>query len=137
MNSLTRLPLSLTLPPTLMPRHREILEWLSCSAEWKNELTFFQELLDQYAEKFSSQEDKKKIEHFQCVILYYKFELIDVHRSRLKQHQKRLASILEASDPARKEYYRQYESLISDLEALKDQFDDYKNDLFTFVTRVM
>ena len=37
------------LQPSLLDMHRQTLEWLSATALWKRELSFFQNLLDKHA----------------------------------------------------------------------------------------
>src|SRR5688572_19813001 len=43
--------------PALLSKHRKSLEWLSAAVLWKRELSFFQNLLDQYSPKLTSVED--------------------------------------------------------------------------------
>jgi hypothetical protein len=134
-------PLSITdkyiIQPTLLDKHKKTLEWLSASVFWKRELAFFQKLLDQYAPRFTSEEDKKKIDHFQNIIIYYKGELIDSLAGKLRQHEKQLAHLLEKHDEASTNYYSEHLQLISELESLEKQFNRYKEELFAFVEQVM
>jgi hypothetical protein len=123
--------------PTLLGKHKKTLEWLSAAVLWKRELDFFQKLLDQYAPKFASVDDKKKIDHFQNVIIYYKDELIDSHTSRLRVHERRLADMLESRDESRIEYFKEHDALMNELEALNNQFMEYKEELFTFIEKAM
>ena len=101
------------------------------------ELGFFQKLLDQYASKFSTTGDKKKIDHFQNIIIYYKCELIDVLSTRLRLHEKKLAEMLESRDETKTEYFKEHEGLMNGLEALNTQFIQNKADLFSFIEKVM
>lgn len=125
------------LQPTLLNKHKKTLEWLSTAILWKRELVFFQKLLDQYAPKFSSTNDKKKIDHFQNVIIYYKCELIDALSSRLRLHEKKLAEMLESRDETKTEYFKEHDGLMNELEALNAQFLQNKEELFEFIEKAM
>jgi hypothetical protein len=104
---------------------------------WKRELAFFQKLLDQYAAKFSTTEDKKKLDHFQNLIIYYRGELIDSLSTRLRLHEKKLAEMLESRDETKTEYFKEHGGLMNELEALNTQFVQYKEELFEFIEKVM
>jgi hypothetical protein len=62
---------------TLLAKHKKTLEWLSAAILWKQELAFFQKLLDAYSPSFKTVEEKQKLDHFQSIIIYYRGELID------------------------------------------------------------
>lgn len=125
------------LQPTLLNNHKKTLEWLSITVLWKRELAFFQKLLDQYAAKFSTTEDKKKLDHFQNLIIYYRGELIDSLSTRLRLHEKKLAEMLESRDETKTEYFKEHGGLMNELEALNTQFVQYKEELFEFIEKVM
>jgi hypothetical protein len=125
------------LQPTLLNNHKKTLEWLSMTVLWKRELAFFQKLLDQYAAKFSTTEDKKKLDHFQNLIIYYRGELIDSLSTRLRLHEKKLAEMLESRDETKTEYFKEHGGLMNELEALNTQFVQYKEELFEFIEKVM
>lgn len=48
------------LEPSLMDMHHSSLEWLSTTVLWKQEVAFFQKLLDSYVAKGTSADEKKK-----------------------------------------------------------------------------
>lgn len=125
------------LQPSLINKHKKSLEWLSATILWKRELAFFQKLLDQFAPKFTSAEDKKKVGHFQSLITYYNAEVIDSLATRLRLHEKRLAEMLESRDESRTEYFKEHEALMAELESMNIQFTDYKDELFAFIEKVM
>lgn len=137
MISITSITDNYILQPSLLMKHKKTLEWISAAVLWKIELTFFQKLLDQYAAKFSATEDKKKIDHFQNIIIYYKFQLIDTLTTRLRLHEKKLAEMLETKDETKTEYFTEHEGLMNELEALNTQFIQNKTDLFSFIEKVM
>ena len=83
------------LQPSLLEKHRKTLNWLSSTLLWQREFNFFQKLLDQNAPKLTSVDDKKKIDHFQNLILYYNSQLIPEFRKKLRDHENRLAEMLK------------------------------------------
>ena len=125
------------LQPSLLNKHGKSLEWLSATVLWKRELSFFQKLLDQYSPKFTSIEDKKRIDHFQSLITYYNGELIDTFASRLRHHEKKLAEMFESKDESKIEYFKEHELLMAQLETLSSQFAEYKEEFFVFIERAM
>lgn len=137
MISVTSISDKYVLQPTLLDKHRKSLEWLSAIILWKRELSFFQKLLDQYAPKLSSTDDKKKIDHFQSIIIYYKNELVDSLATRLRLHEKKLAEMLESLDETKTEYFKEHDGLMSELEALNAQFIKHKEELFKFIETAM
>ena len=86
-------PLSVTdryiIQPTLIGKHKKTMEWISAAVLWKNEMAFFQKILDKFALKFSSAEDKKAVSHFQSIITYYNSELLNDVTTKLRHHEKK------------------------------------------------
>lgn len=137
MISVTSVTDNYILQPTLLHKHKKTLEWPSTVILWKRELAFFQKLLDQYALKFSSMDDKKKIDHFQNLIIYYKGELIDALSTRLRLHEKKLAEMLEFRDETKTDYFKEHDGLMNELEALNTQFLNNKEEFFEFIEMAM
>jgi phosphoenolpyruvate carboxylase len=137
MISVTAVTDNYILQAPLLHKHKDTLEWLSAAVLWKRELAFFQKLLDKYAPQVKKDEDKKKLEHFQNVNIYYRYELIDTLTSRLRQHEKNLAEMLESRDETKIGYIKEHEGLMNELEAMNKQFVKNKEDLFSFVESLM
>lgn len=137
MVSVTSVTNNYILQPSLLGKHKETLGWLSAAVLWKRELAFFQKLLDQYAPKCAAAEDKKKLDHFQNVIIYYKCELIDALTSRLRLHEKNLAEMLESRDETKIDYIREHDGLMNELESLNTQFLQNREGLFSFIEKIM
>jgi hypothetical protein len=137
MISVTSVTENYIIQPTLLAKHRKTLEWLSAAILWKHELAFFQKLLDQYAPKFTTTSEKATIDHFQNLITYYRFELIDALTSRLRLHEKKLAEMLETKDETMVEYFQEHDSLMGELEAANTQLTQNKEALFLFIERAM
>ena len=125
------------LQPAVLAKHKKTLEWLSATVLWKRELAFFQKLLDRYAPSYSTENDKKKIDHFQSIITYYRDELINSLATRLREHERKLAEALETRDETKTDYFKEHDTLMNELESLHDQVAQYKEELFAFIEEAM
>jgi hypothetical protein len=125
------------LQPTLLGRHKKTLEWLSAAVLWKTELSFFQKLLDKYSPKFSAPSEKKQIDHFQNIILYYKGELIDSVTARLRLHEKKLADMLQSHDETKVKYFKEHDDLMNEAQSLNDQLSEYKTTFYAFIEKAV
>ena len=125
------------LQPTLLDKHRKTLNWLSSTLLWQREFYFFQKLLDQNASKYTAVDDKKKIDHFQNLILYYNSELIIELQKKLREHENRLADMLKTKDESKTEYFKEHDGIMQELEAFNIRFMEYKEELFEFIEKVM
>jgi hypothetical protein len=125
------------LQPSLLDMHRQSLEWLSASALWKRELAFFQKLLDTHAPRFTSEDDKKKIDHFQNLIIYYSGEVVDVIRRKIRDHESQLANTLQKENESDTRYYNDHKSLMDEAATFEKSFNDLKHELFSLVEEVL
>lgn len=125
------------LQPSLLDMHRQSLDWLSASALWKRELAFFQKLLDNHAPRFTTEDDKKKIDHFQNLILYYNGEVVDDIRKKLRDHESQLAHSLQKENESDTRYYNDHKGVIEAAAGFEKSFVELKHDLFTFVEQVL
>jgi hypothetical protein len=117
--------------------HKESLEWLSASILWKRELVFFQKLLEQHANAYTEVEDKKQIDHFQNLIIYYQGELIDELRRELRDLENHMAKVLQSRDESDTEYLRQHGLIIDKLKAFNSQFEEFKNSFYEFIEKAL
>ena len=125
------------LQPSLLEKHRRTLNWLSSTLLWQREFNFFQKLLDQNAAKVTSVDDKKKIDHFQNLILYYNSELILTLRKKLRDHENRLADMLKTRNETKTEYFKEHDALMQELESFNLSFIEYKEEFFEFIEKVI
>ena len=125
------------LQPSLLEKHRRTLNWLSSTLLWQREFNFFQKLLDQNAGKLTSVDDKKKIDHFQNLILYYNSELILALRKKLRDHENRLADMLKTRNETKTEYFKEHDALMQELESFNLSFIEYKEEFFEFIEKVI
>jgi hypothetical protein len=137
MISVTSVTTNYILQPSLLEKHKRTLNWLSATLLWQREFNFFQKILDQYAPKFTTVEDKQKIDHFQNLILYYNSELIIELQKKLRDHENRLADMLKTKDELKTDYFKEHDSLMQELEAFNNRCVEYKEELFGFIERVM
>jgi hypothetical protein len=122
---------------TLLAKHKKTLDWLSAAILWKQELAFFQKLLDAYSPGFKTVEEKQKLDHFQNIIIYYRGELIDSLASKLRLHEKKLADMFESRDETQTGYYKEHDELMGQLDSLNTQLTEYKEELFSFLGKVL
>lgn len=126
---------SYILQPSLIEMHKKSLEWLSASVLWKRELKFFQHLLEKQAPSATSVDDKKKIDHFQNLIIYYSGELVDELRKKLRDHENSVARMLQEKNESDTGYFQDHQNLMDELQTFSDRFQEYKHELFDFIER--
>ena len=125
------------LQPSLLEKHRVTLNWLSSTLLWQREFNFFQKLLDQNAPKLTSVDDKKKIDHFQNLIIYYLGELIPELRKKLRDHENRLADMLKTKNELKTQYFKEHQTVMQELESFNIRFVEYKEELFEFIEKLI
>lgn len=123
------------LQPVLVEKHSKTLEWLSTSMLWKSELTTFQKILDQRAPLLVSLDDKKRIDHFQSLITYYKGEVVDDLRKKLRNHESKLADMLESKNESNIQYFKEHDNIMDQLQTFSNLFKQFRIDLLTFVEK--
>lgn len=125
------------LQPSAIEMHQESLEWLSATILWKSELRFFQKLLDQHASDFTTVEDKKEIDHYQNLIIYYQGELVDELRKELRDLENHLAKVLQTHDESDVTYFKQHHVTMDKLAAFNKEFRNLKNSFYEFIEKVL
>lgn len=123
------------LQPSLLDMHKLTLEWLSAIALWKREISFFQKVLDQNAGNSDTVEFKKDVDHFQNLIIYYDGELIDLLRKKLREHEHKLAQILQSEKESDTEYYEEHKGIMDELDSFQTAFHTFKHGFFNFIER--
>jgi len=121
------------LQPGLVTMHQESLNWLSTTEHWKRELSFFQKLLDTYTSNFTTVETKKQIDHYQHLITYYKGELVDQLKKKIREHEHKLARMLSEVNEADVEYIHEHTEVIDELISFNKVYTEFKNSFFEFV----
>ncbi len=125
------------LQPSLVSMHQQSLEWLSASALWKRELSFFQKLLDKNSVKATTTDLKKEMDHFQNIITYYAGEVVDGLRKKLREHEGDLARMLQSMNESDTHYFKDHEKVMNELATFSKGYDQFRNELFEFVEKLM
>ena len=121
------------LQPETIKKHAATLEWLSSAQFWKSELLFFQKILDTRVSHFTKIADKKKIDHFQSLITYYRGELVDVLRRKLRKHENHLAAMLRTKDETNTRYFTEHNSVMDELQSFSDAYSVFKKEFLEFL----
>jgi len=128
---------SYMLQPSLVEMHRQSLDYQSAAALWKRELRFFQKLIDQYAPKFSTVDDKKRLDHFQSLLTYYSGELVDELNKKIRQHEADLARLLQKKNESDTKYFKEHQELMAQVAAFCKSYDELHHELYDFIEKVM
>ena len=120
------------LQPELLQKHSETITWLSTSMLWKSEVNAFQKILDERAPLLRTEEQKKKVDHFQNLIIYYKSEVIDNLRRLLRGHESRLATMLESKNESDIQYFKEHDGIMDKLQTFSDLFRQFRAELLQF-----
>jgi hypothetical protein len=123
------------LQPGLVTMHQESLTWISATMLWKRELSFFQHLLDVHASKQTDVDFKKQVDHYQNIITYYQGELVDQLRKKLREHEGKLAHMLQELNEADVEYFKEHRSVMDDLNSFQKVYSEFKTSFFLFIER--
>lgn len=121
------------LQPGLVTMHQESLNWLSTAEHWKRELAFFQKLLDTYAGNFTTVDSKKQIDHYQNLITYYRGELVDELKRKIKDHEHKLSRMLSEVNEADVDYIKEHNDVIHEFVTFNKVYTDFKNSFFEFI----
>jgi len=125
------------LQSSLEDLHQVSKYWFSEIEFFKTELNFFQDLLDKHCPNINSDEDKKQLDHFQNLIIYYNGELLDEYNRKVRKHTKRLARLLDEGSTLEDFSYREDHKLLgNDMSSLGKRLQEYKVELFDFIQTV-
>jgi hypothetical protein len=125
------------LQPSLVSMHQQSIEWLSASALWKRELSFFQKLLDKNSTKANSIDLKKEMDHFQNIITYYGGEVVDSLRKKVRKHEEDLANMLKSMNESDTQYFKDHEGVMSELSTFSKTYDQFRHEFFGFIEKLM
>lgn len=118
--------------------HFESSEWLSEIAFWKDEIAFFQKLLEKIAPKAISADNKLEMEHLQNEITLFRYEILDELKGSVLVHEKYLASLLDDSQKDSEQFYREKHKTIADqISGFAKEFKDLKSDIFSFAEKLL
>ena len=114
--------------------HYSSRQWLFNIAFWRQELNFFQILLDQSVTKAELVDHKKQIDHFQHLITYYKGELLDEFHQKARRHEKSLRNMLNGTMEETIDTLREKHNILFDhIVSFDNQFKQHKLDFYDFM----
>ena len=136
MISITGVTNNYVLQPALLEKHTKTLSWLSATALWKSELAFFQKQLEGQAALRLTTEVRREVDHFQNLVLFYSVEVIEDMRKKLRNHESKLARMLETKSEWETQYYKEHSALMEEADELSRRFEKLKADLKSGITRL-
>lgn len=132
MISVTGVTNNYSVQPALLEKHSRTLSWLSATLHWKSELAFYEKLLNEMKPLVNSHEVKAQMENLESQIVYFTVEGIEELRRKLRNHESRLAKMLEAQTEWDIQYYKEHDALMEYAASLSEKIDSLVNDLRTW-----
>lgn len=118
--------------------HYSSRQWLFNIEFWRQELNFFQSLLDNYVKKADAVELKKQIDHFQHLITYYQGELLDEFHQKARRHEKNMRAMLNGDVSTIDSAFREKHNILFDqIVSFDNQFKQHKLDFYDFMSRLV
>ena len=118
--------------------HYSSRQWLFNIEFWRQELAFFQTLLDQNADKANSVDQKKQIDHFQHLITYYQGELLDEYHQKTRRHEKSMRAMLDGKAANVESAFREKHNILFDqIVSFDNQFKQHKLDFYEFIAALL
>jgi superfamily I DNA/RNA helicase len=115
--------------PALIVKHASTLSWLSSTMHWKSELTFFQKVLKELKASVTSPDVLTEIENLENQVVYFLIEGIEELRKKLRNHESKLAKMLEARSEWDTQYYKEHDALMASATALSENIDRLVHEL--------
>lgn len=136
MVSITGVTNKYILQPSLVEKHRKTLEVLAETIIWKVELKVMQKVLENVSLAASQVDDKKKMGHFQNLIMYYSGEVVIEIRKKMRAHEDKLAKMLEINAEWDIEYFKEHDVLMGDAEAVRTRLAEIKTELLVWIDKL-
>ncbi len=136
MISITGITDKYVLQPSLIGKHKQTIDWLSFTAFAKAELSTFQVMLDRCAPGAQSHQQKKQLGRFQSLILYYTVEVIEEIRRKLRDHENKLARMLELRDELETSYFQEHDTLMEEASAFQKSYYEMRQELISWASTV-
>lgn len=124
------------LQPALIEKHRKTLEWLAETIIWKAELKVVQKKLDEVSLDAVQISDKKKLDHFQNLVIYYNGEVVVEIRKKLRAHEDKLARMLEINAEWNIEYFREHNIVMGNAEAVRVRLMEVRTELLAWIHKL-
>jgi len=137
MISITGVTNNYSLQPALLNKHASTLSWLSTTMHWKSELAFFQKALDKMRQSTPSAEVNREGEYYQNQIAFFTLEAIEELRKKLRNHENRLAKMLESKSEWDTQYYNEHDALMNAAVGLQENINSLTSSLRLWTTEHM
>ncbi len=124
------------LQPSIRELHKESQEWLSELEFARDELNFFQNLLEKNVLNVHDNDKMKQVEHLQNRLIYYRDELVDQYIHEAKESEQYLAELLQSEKEDEQSYRKTHRELRDKIKGFTEQLRDLKRELFNFVEQV-
>lgn len=128
MISVTGVTSNFSLQPALLEKHSKTLSWLSATIHWKGELAFFQKMIKEVRPKVNMPQ-AAEIDKLENEILYFTDEAIEELRRKLRNHESRLAKMLEGRTEWDIQYYKEHDALMESASTLSETINKLIDDL--------
>jgi hypothetical protein len=117
--------------------HFEHVQWLSELRFWEDEIKSFTKRLGEVVERYTSNDVRGKIEHFQNQFILHD-EVIDMLKKDVKNHEKQLANIAEEHPVAiNRVHFDDHTELRDRMDTQRSIYGDLKSDYYRFLTEMM
>ncbi|GAA4295654.1 hypothetical protein [Nibribacter koreensis] len=131
MGTLTSTSGHLLLSISLQDLHQESVCWLQDIAFWKTETAFFQKLLERVNTRVQNLEAKKRIDHFQNLLLYFRGELLDQYRHDIREHEFYLMQLIQNRAQVEEQLYREvHQGFQNQIRAFEADFKQFRLSLY-------
>ncbi|MGZ5243763.1 MAG: hypothetical protein ACXWEY_13385 [Bacteroidia bacterium] len=127
---------SYTLESGLEMLHTENKSWLSNVNFWKRETDFLNTLLAKNEPYITTERDKKELEHFQNRLLYYRGEVLDELAHNLREEEHVLAQVIKAENSDESTYRKQHLQHSDAVRSFEKVYNEFKDELFTFIEQL-
>lgn len=117
--------------------HFEHVQWLSELRFWEDEIKSFTKRLGEVVERYTSNDVRGKIEHFQNQFILHD-EVIDMLKKDVKNHEKQLANIAEEHPVAiNRVHFDDHTELRDRMDTQRSIYGDLKSNYYRFLTEMM
>ena len=117
--------------------HYGTAQWLSELNFRKDELRFFQSLMEKHVAEADNHDKQAELEHLQNKLTYYNGEVVDQFLHDLRLHEKELSAMLSGNIASNDHEYRQKHQRIADnLHSFDKEYKQYKKELYSFIEKL-
>lgn len=134
MISVTGVTSNYSLQPSLLEKHSRTLSWLSVTMHWKSVLAFYRKMLKKIEPSANSSEIRVEIENLENKILHSDVESIEDLRRKLRNHESKLARMLEEKAEWDTQYYKEHDALMESAAEVSENIEKLVHELRSWKT---